>query len=294
MSSQTISARSSFAYYRQQLSIFVYGSLFRLVFSRSGHEGIASSFVGNRRTDSAFSLLLSLSLSLSLSPLLRIRLLFHARWTTSTNFLLRSYVSILSVAVLTSSRPHVRYHVKITFDLLLSRKRERESEGERDKNLSEQERANCTWQNPFCCFVRSQRMSIDARGSQLIRLNGDSSLGDYLAVSSGSVMDQTSCFVSRRMFLPSRLIRPRDTRQRLRDIRRLELDLVWNYYPEIKFSSSILFVGKQTSLIKLRIILIYCFQAFVELKLSIFHRYILEINDTSLPKNVHVYVFLLL
>lgn len=38
-------------------------------------------------------------------------------------------------------------------------------------------------------------MSVDARGSQLIRLNGDSSLGDYLAVSSGSVMDQTSCSV---------------------------------------------------------------------------------------------------
>lgn len=149
--SQGVSAVPPFAYYRQQLSIFMNGSLFRLAFSRSSHEGITSSFVGNRRTDSAFSLFLS--------PLLRIRPLLHARWTSPTNFLLRSFVSISSAVVLTSSRPHVRYHVKITFDLLLSRERKREGERERDRLKRTRTSKLYVTDSILCssCFVRNER-----------------------------------------------------------------------------------------------------------------------------------------
>lgn len=172
------------------------------------------------------------------SPTSRIRPFLRARWTTPTNFLLRSFVSVSSAGRL--------YVFPLPTAHATSRKNNlRFAAIEREKGSSDRGRTNCTWQTQTC-FVWSRRTGSDAHRSKLIRLNGDSSrLRDYLTVSSDLAMDQTSCSateplsVSRRMFL---LLRLACSACEIRDGSNIYLsrDLAWNYYSVIKLRQSYL------------------------------------------------------
>lgn len=191
----------------------------------SGHEGIASSFVGNRRTDSP------LSLFLFLSPVLRIRPLFHPLKDSN------KFPATVVRFDIERRRPHVFPTTRaisrknnFRFATIERDRRGRERDGLKRTRTSKLYVTDSTLRS---CFVQNERRCA---GSQLIRLNGDSSLRDYLAVSSGSVMDQTSCSawpcVPTNVFAVVTYPSARTTADTYIYTAFNPCDLAWNYYPE--------------------------------------------------------------